>query len=95
MKLTRVIGDEIAQRPFESFFIESWEGWDELDIFANQFYDAKLAIDLGPYKKGDVLAFVALDLQRSIIEIPDPENEDECLTYSIEVTSLEVVEKNI
>jgi hypothetical protein len=54
---------------FEKAFCDEWAGWDDAGDFAMQFYDAKLNVDLGPYKAGDTVQTLILDLERNVIQI--------------------------
>jgi hypothetical protein len=56
-----------------SQFVESDEGWDHPDTFDIQLYEAKLAQDIGHFKKGEVVEIIFftgfLDGDRATIQI--------------------------
>lgn len=84
MKLKQVNYETMEKKSFEcATFLEEWKGWDELDIMACTYYNAKLSIDLGPYKKGDTLPWVSVDLQRCFVEIPEPNDDSKTITFEI------------
>jgi hypothetical protein len=56
--------------PIETQIFE-WNGWDELDFMALQFYDCTLKIDIGPYKVGDKISNIAMMFDTSTIAFYD------------------------
>lgn len=57
-----------------SYFIESDEGWDEIDGFNFQHYKTVLACDIGQFKKGqkvDVLSVMLIDVKVPTVQIFD------------------------
>lgn len=90
MKLVSKPYKDIPHKGFELSIIESWKNWDEMDVMANIFYEAPLLIDIGPYKKGDILPWISVDLQRGIVEIPTKEDEDKSLSFQIVIDTITV-----
>ena len=51
--------------------IESFSNYDYIDDSSFQYYDAILAVDLGPYKKGDELDCIAILHDKALVEVYD------------------------
>jgi hypothetical protein len=68
------MSERIIPTGIESAFIESWEGWDEMEVMSIMFYGAK-------FKEGidfptDKNYTVCLDLNKGVIEVyADDESE--------------------
>jgi len=52
-----------------------WENWDEVDVAFLQFYQCKLIVDIGPYKKGDMLSCIAINYQDGVLEVYSDDGE--------------------
>lgn len=66
---------------FDSFFVESWTAWDRCDTFAIVLYNAILNRDMGSYKKGDKVNFVA-DFERCKIRVYGSDEDDEVCEFT-------------
>lgn len=47
----------------------SWQGWDEIDVLALQFYDIETAVDLPGIPKGTKAKDAAMYYDKGIMEI--------------------------
>lgn len=55
-----------------SLFVESSTGWDHVDSFNIQLYNAVLKVDIGPYKAGqtvDCISFLLLEVDQTRLQI--------------------------
>lgn len=64
------MGDSVIATGFESAFIKSWEGWEEIDMLSFRFYKASLteqfAEEVGVEE--NQLPYVYIDLDTMTIE---------------------------
>lgn len=80
------MSERIIPEGIESAFIESWEGWDEMEVMSIMFYGAK-------FKEGldfptDKTYTVNLDLNKGIIEVYGDEEDgaDDGVLFTRKVT---------
>lgn len=66
-------------------FIETPSGWDMVDEFNLQFYDAKLKRDIGEFKAGETvntIVFMLINTDKMCVQIFE-DNGEEFVEYSI------------
>lgn len=79
------MSERITPEGIEAAFIESWAGWDEMEVMSIMFYGAKFKEGLG--FPTDKLYTVCLDLNKGILEVyGDDESEGDAVIMSRKVT---------
>lgn len=61
--------NRVTAQSIEKAFVESYTGWSSPNFMALQLSNAKLAVDLGDFKAGDIVDCLILDFELSKIFI--------------------------
>jgi hypothetical protein len=61
--------DKSKAKGIESNIISEFSGWDDIGDFCIQFYDAKLIVDIGDFKIGDVIPNIVFYFSKNKLEI--------------------------